>query len=139
MKLFFCGLIFVLVLFIFIGYFYFFEWEEEEKVQLGCLCVSDQKILEQDMIPFMNTWHDCSISSKGSKHGTIKCLQNKYPSLSKTCATCFGNYVVCTSFHCLIPCLLNSNSQACFKCANENCFDKLLKCTRLPPDHLPHV
>lgn len=73
----------------------------------------------------------CSSQGAGSVDQTANvssCLTQIYPTLSQSCAQCFGSDVDCGSTNCRVPCQTDSNSSECQACLTP-CTNTLTNCT----------
>lgn len=86
----------------------------------------------------------CASETWGDAKKTAKCIKKSYPTLSDSCATCFGEVADCSASNCKWKCLSDHFSDGCLECVNSHCkvVDKkndfsLITCTGLSPKQLP--
>lgn len=86
---------------------------------------------------FAVKFQECGRAAWGEAVETAKCLVDAYPTLTKPCAGCFGDFVGCAKDNCFWSCMLDSKGEACRKCAIDNCEAGLSRCSGVPVNQLP--
>ena len=78
--------------------------------------------------PFADKYDLCSRASFGAAEGTVDCLFDAYPSISRRCLTCFGAATTCGLEWCAMQCASNSADPVCLECINDHCSPALRTC-----------
>jgi hypothetical protein len=82
----------------------------------------------------------CGSSCLGVGQCTANCIQKAFR-ISQGCANCFGALTSCTVDNCALshgdPCLKDTTSLACIKCATKYCRPGVVSCTGLPRNFIP--
>jgi len=80
---------------------------------------------------FFTNIETCANQAAGAVDQTANvsnCLTQVYPTLSQSCAECFGADVDCGSTNCRVPCQSDSSSSECQACLSP-CTSALSNCT----------
>ncbi len=113
-------------------------------IQLGACTANDIKIaINPYNSDFASTLNSCATADIANVTETSGCIQEDFPGLSDTCASCFGQVAYCTKENCLWQCIFNHASSDCISCSETNCRNpqvssfSLEKCTGLTASQLP--
>ncbi len=83
-------------------------------------------------------WEFCSRETWAKRHETAQCLVKAFPSLTESCAECFGEYSACSKKNCFFKCAFGSD-ESCKECAKTSCAETLEACTKISWDALPSI
>jgi hypothetical protein len=70
---------------------------------------------------FTDIHRSCARSKFGNGEKTAACILKRFPSLSHSCATCFGGVTECMRTECWAKCFLDDTSDDCMLCFDRKC------------------
>lgn len=118
--------------------------DSQEKASQGCNDKDIAVAIHPGNAKFESQMTSCSKSTWGNETKTAACLKKDYPSLSGSCASCYGQTAHCGAQKCGGTCFFHgSDSKKCKNCVYENCEVKqphgnfsLMQCTGLTEGQL---
>eukprot|EP00937_MAST-01D_sp_MAST-1D-sp2_P005484 g5484.t1 len=78
----------------------------------------------------------CGTGCTGGAQCMLKCVESL--GLSQPCAQCYADVATCTRSHCLFSCGFSPRGSSCAACSLKHCTPKLVICTGLQCDQMPH-
>ena len=94
---------------------------------IGRCNATDLAIWKQNSV-FIDKHRECARKKFGDGPKTAACISNLYPSLTHTCATCFGDVTQCMRGGCWAQCLFDDTSGSCQSCFDDKCQDPFHTC-----------
>lgn len=86
---------------------------------------------------FEKNWAECGMKTWGAAQATTDCLLEIYgQTLSRPCASCFGDSAGCMRSNCWLYCF-GGRGPACNNCGAQYCQEPLERCTGIPNSQLP--
>jgi hypothetical protein len=106
--------------------------EESQIDDNDCGCTNaDRAFLKTVQHQFRLDVKSSGVKSFGNGQKASQNLHELYPTLSQSCANCFGQFVNCSRQNCEWTCIQESHGSKCDDCCKTHCADELAKCTKL--------